>query len=55
MTFQLRGLAEGVVGYSSIYANSINEILETYPALKGISHKLIFKKDLITGFTACDG
>lgn len=55
MTVVLRGLAEGVVGASTVEVESIEGLFKTYPELNNMKHKLHIKEDRITGFAACDG
>lgn len=55
MSIKLRGLAEGLVGKSEVYAENFSDLLAQYPQLEAVKHKLSFKQNLITGFAACDG
>ena len=53
--FNLRGLAEGLVGYSKVTAHSVNEVFSLYPQLQDVKYKLTVSGNTIQGFSACDG
>lgn len=52
---KLRGLAEGLIGKSTISAKNFNEALSKFPILNSVKEKLSFKKNTISGFSPCDG
>lgn len=54
-TYQLRGLAEGIVGQSSVQAPSVEALFSSYPALGDVRHKLTIDGNTVTGYAACDG
>jgi hypothetical protein len=51
----LRGLAEGLVGRSSVMASSVAAVFAAYPALEAARGKLSVSGNTISGFSACDG
>ncbi len=53
--FLLRGIAEGMVGSSSVTARSIDDVFTRFPVLQGIRAKLTVSGNTISGFAACDG
>lgn len=53
--FKLRGIAEGVVGLSSVMANNIKDVYTKFPELKEIERKLSVNGGMIEGFSPCDG
>ena len=53
--FFLRGLAEGLVGKSSVRAHSLDEVFDLFPVLSSVREKLMVSDDTISGFCACDG
>ena len=55
ITYQLRGLAEGIVGASTVEAKSSSDLIKKYPALKTIRHKFTIKNNRVVAFAACDG
>ena len=54
-TFRLKGLAEGLVGKSTVQADSIESVFTRFPILQQVRHKLNSKGDTIIGYAACDG
>lgn len=54
-TFLLRGLAEGLVGQSSVKAKSADEVFAQFPVLLAVREKLRVSGNTISGFCACDG
>ena len=54
-TFRLKGIAEGIVGTSTVVAASIDEVFEMHPELKTVREKLDISGLTITGVVACDG
>ena len=53
--FFLSGLAEGLVGRSSVMANSVDSVFQQFPALQTVRSKLTVKGSKISGFSPCDG
>lgn len=53
--YTLRGLAEGLVGSSSIKARSVEDVFAQHPALAAVRSKLTVSGTTISGFSACDG
>lgn len=53
--FELRGIAEGLAGQSSIHATSFEDILNRLPQLRSIQDKLQVNGNVVSGFTPCDG
>lgn len=54
-TIKLRGLAEGILGASSVQAINMEEVFANHSALAAVRQKLEIKKNCISGFAACDG
>ncbi|EOV0103112.1 TPA: hypothetical protein RQJ47_001009 [Vibrio vulnificus] len=54
-TYRLKGIAEGIVGASTVSAGSIDDVFEKYPELKTVRDKLDISGKTITGISACDG
>lgn len=54
-TFTLRGLAEGLVGKSSVEAASLDDVFARHPQLAAVRMKLRIDGTTIAGFAACDG
>lgn len=55
MIVRLRGLAEGIVGKSSMQARSVEDVFASVPALASVRSKLTVRGNVISGFAACDG
>lgn len=53
--FILRGLAEGLLGASTVMAHSVNEVFANNPALAAVRDKLVINGNIISGFAPCDG
>jgi len=54
-TFELRGIAEGILGRSSAQAASFQDLLSRHPELDAVREKLILDGNIIKGFAPCDG
>lgn len=54
-TFYLRGIAEGVVGKSSVLARSLDDLFNRYPSLSNVKSKIKIQGNCLIGFAACDG
>lgn len=55
LTFVLRGLAEGLVGKSSVQASNVNEVFALYPVLGSVKEKLAVRGNVIEAYLPCDG
>lgn len=54
-TFRLRGIAEGLVGQSTVTTSSVEDLFARFPALAGVRDKLTVTENAVTGYAACDG
>lgn len=55
LRFELRGIAEGITGQSTVTADSFKDLLNRYPALRNIEDKLTLDGNVVNGFAPCDG
>ena len=55
MTIKLVGLPEGLVGASTVHADSVDDVFRRYPQLEAIRAKLTVESGRIVGFAPCDG
>ena len=53
--YTLKGLAEGLVGASTVQANSINDVFKKHPILSQIKDKVKIQGNTINAIVACDG
>ncbi len=53
--YTLRGIAEGLVGRSTVCANSIKDLFERYPVLALHRSKLVIDGTRVSGYAPCDG
>lgn len=55
ITYRLKGIAEGLAGFSYVKAKSVEEIFAGFPLLQGARHKIHIDGSILHGAAACDG
>ena len=56
ITVKLRGIAEGLLGKSSIECSNLESLINEYPVLKNHKHFLKLEGDSkLSGYSPCDG